>query len=115
MFTGSGFPQRFADIDGSMIDVYQATTQITDESGQSIPTPHRGAARQGAGQQGYYGVVHDQHAHRPSRRTPAPTRSSPRRQARGVPVVSARQMLDWLDGRNASSFGGLGYGPRRAG
>ena len=26
-------------------------------------------------------------------------------QARNVPVVSARQMLDWLDGRNASSFG----------
>ena len=27
--------------------------------------------------------------------------------ARGVPVVSARQMLQWLDGRNASSFGDL--------
>ena len=32
MFTGSGFPQRFADDDGSLIDVYQATTQLTDES-----------------------------------------------------------------------------------
>ena len=28
-------------------------------------------------------------------------------QARGVPVVSAQQMLDWLDGRNGSSFGSL--------
>src|SRR3954470_15803910 len=28
-------------------------------------------------------------------------------QARGVPIVSARQMLDWLDGRNGSSFGAL--------
>ena len=28
-------------------------------------------------------------------------------QARGVPIVSGRQMLEWLDGRNNSSFGGL--------
>ena len=28
-------------------------------------------------------------------------------QARGVPVVSARQMLTWLDGRNRSSFGSI--------
>ena len=27
--------------------------------------------------------------------------------ARGVPVVSAQQMLDWLDGRNGSSFGAI--------
>ena len=32
LLTGSGFPQRFADLDGSTIDVYQAMTQITDES-----------------------------------------------------------------------------------
>ena len=29
--------------------------------------------------------------------------------ARGVPVVSARQMLTWLDGRNGSSFQGLAW------
>ena len=29
--------------------------------------------------------------------------------ARGVPVVSARQMLTWLDGRNGSSFADLGW------
>ena len=37
LFTGSGMPMRFADLDGTMIDVYQATTQMTDESGQSYP------------------------------------------------------------------------------
>ena len=37
VFTGSGFPMRFADVDGSMLDVYQAATQMTDESGQSYP------------------------------------------------------------------------------
>src|SRR6185295_9051616 len=37
MFTGSGMPMRFADLDGTMIDVFQAATQMTDESGQSYP------------------------------------------------------------------------------
>src|SRR5207244_108226 len=36
-FTGSGMPMRFADVDGSAIDVYQATTQMTDESDQTFP------------------------------------------------------------------------------
>ena len=36
MFTGSGMPMRFADLDGSLIDAYQATTQMTDESGRPI-------------------------------------------------------------------------------
>src|SRR5205823_14516568 len=35
MFTGSGFPMRFTNTAGAMIDVYQATTQLTDESGQT--------------------------------------------------------------------------------
>ncbi|MBE2225429.1 MAG: DUF4082 domain-containing protein, partial [Anaerolineae bacterium] len=30
-------------------------------------------------------------------------------QARGVPVITARQMLEWLDGRNTSSFGSLSW------
>ena len=30
-------------------------------------------------------------------------------QARGVPVVSARQMLDWIDGRNNSTFGTIAW------
>ena len=32
MFTGSGMPMRFADLDGSLIDVYQAPSQMTDET-----------------------------------------------------------------------------------
>jgi hypothetical protein len=37
LFTGSGMPMRFADVDGTPIDVYQATTQMQDEDGQSYP------------------------------------------------------------------------------
>src|SRR4029077_14584257 len=29
---------------------------------------------------------------------------------RGIPVVSSKQMLDWLDGRNGSSFGSIAFG-----
>jgi hypothetical protein len=36
LFTGSGMPMRFADIDGTLIDCYQAPTQIPDESGLNI-------------------------------------------------------------------------------
>ena len=32
---------------------------------------------------------------------------------RGVPVVSAAQMLDWLDGRNGSSFRNMSYAGNR--
>ena len=31
-------------------------------------------------------------------------------QARGVPVISAKQMLEWLDGRNGSSFSSILWG-----
>ena len=27
--------------------------------------------------------------------------------ARGVPIVSGKQMLDWIDGRNGSSYGSI--------
>ena len=64
MFTGSGMPMRFADLDGSMIDVYQAATQMTDESGQSYPDEHRLAAQQGARPPGLLRRVHGEHAHR---------------------------------------------------
>ena len=36
--TGAGFPQRFGDLDGSMIDVYQSMTQVTDEMDGILPT-----------------------------------------------------------------------------
>ena len=56
MFTGSGMPMRFADIDGTMIDVYQATTQMTDESGQTFPSTIDTLLDNALGAEGYYGV-----------------------------------------------------------
>ena len=110
MFTGSGMPMRFADLDGSIIDCYQGPTVITDESGQDIPFTINTLLDNAIGAQGYYGAfvvnMHtDTALHTGSEAIIAAA------QAKGVPVVSAKQMLTWLDTRNATVFSGPG-GPR---
>ena len=108
LFTGSGMPMRFADLDGSMIDVYQATTQMTDESGQSFPFTANTLLDRALGSEGYYGAfVANMHTDSPSSSGSDAIVSSAL--ARGVPVVSSRQMLEWLDGRNGSSFDGIAW------
>ena len=88
--------------DGTMIDVYQATTQMTDESGQTFPLHDRHAARQRASAAGLLRRVHREHAHRQRRRTRALGRDRRRRRRRATCRSSRReQMLTWLDGRNA--------------
>jgi hypothetical protein len=106
LFTGSGMPMRFARFDGALVDVYQATTQMTDESGQTYPFTINTLLNRALGPEGYYGVftanMHTDNAvHAGSAAIVASA------QARGVPIVSSLQMLQWLDGRNASSFQNL--------
>jgi hypothetical protein len=105
-FTGSGMPIRLADTDGTIIDVYQAATQMTDESGQTYPFTIDTLLDRALGAPGYYGVftanMHtDSASHAGSDAIVASAK------ARGVPIVSARQMLTWLDGRNGSAFANL--------
>lgn len=106
LFTGSGMPMRFADLDGQMIDVYQATTQMHDEGQQSYPQTIDTLLDRALGVEGYYGAftvnMHTDWAYQAG--WEAIVLSA---QARGVPLVSSRQMLDWLDGRNEATFGGL--------
>ena len=63
MFTGSGFPMRFADTDGSLIDVYQAATQLTDESGIDIPMHIQALLDSALGAGRLLRRLHRQHAH----------------------------------------------------
>lgn len=102
-FTGSGLPMRFADVDGTIIDVYQAPTQMTDESGQSYPFTVNTLLDRALGREGYYGAlvanIHTDHAQ--SAESDAIVTAA---QRRGVPIVSGRQMLQWLDARNGSVF-----------
>lgn len=118
MFTGAGIPMRFAATDGSMYDVYQAATQLPDETfntaasmGAAVSSLLDGAI----GPNEYYGAfttnVHNDTSD-PSAHAPADAIIDAAK-ARGVPVISARQLLEWLDGRNASSFEGVAYADGR--
>jgi hypothetical protein len=107
-FTGSGLPMRFADLDGTMIDVYQATTQMTDESGQSYPFTIDTLLDRALGPTGYYGIF-NANMHTDVVNSPGSDAIVASAKARGVPVVSGRQMLTWLDGRNGSAFAAIGW------
>jgi Domain of unknown function (DUF4082)/Bacterial Ig-like domain/Bacterial Ig domain len=104
LFTGSAMPMRFSGLGGNLIDVYQATTQMTDESGQTYPFTVDSLLDRAVGAEGYYGV-YTVNAHTDVAIIPESTTVIASAKARGVPVVSSRQMLNWLDGRNSSSFG----------
>jgi hypothetical protein len=112
LFTGSGIPMRFAGTDGSLIDVYQAPTQLVDEADATnppndIPLHIAALLDRALGPAGYYGAfTANIHTDRSVDPAVAIVQAA---QARGVPVVSARQLLGWLDGRNGSAFTGLTY------
>jgi hypothetical protein len=105
LFTGSGMPMRFADVDGTMIDVYQGATQMTDESGQSYPFTVDTLLNRALGSEGYYGAfVANLHTSSIPTSLDQIVRSA---LSHHVPVVSGRQMASWLDGRNNSYFSSI--------
>jgi hypothetical protein len=108
LFTGSAMPMRFSALDGSLIDVYQATSQMTDESGQTYPFTIDTLLDRALGAEGYYGA-YTINAHTDAPTTPEASAVVASALARKVPIVSSRQMLTWLDGRNASSFGSIAW------
>jgi hypothetical protein len=109
MFTGSGMPMRFADVDGTLIDCYQAPTQIPDESGLNISNSiNTLLANATDPTKGYYGAfVMNMHTdtaiHVGSDEIIAAAT------ARNIPVISAKQMLTWLDGRNGVKFSNMAW------
>ena len=107
-FTGSAMPMRFADLNGTLIDVYNAPSQMTDESGQTYPFTSDALLSAAVGPQGYYGV-YTVNAHTDTASNPVSDAVLSSAQSRGVPIVSSLQMLNWLDSRNSSSFSGFGW------
>jgi len=101
LFTGSGIPMRFADLDGTRLDVYQGVSQLVNENELAYPDAIATLIDRAQGPEGYYGVfgTHDDY-----RDTAFSDGMITTALAKGVAVVSAAQMLDWLDGRNASSI-----------
>ena len=101
--TGSGEIMRFADTDGTPIDVWQTMSVFTDESNQVYPAYANSVFDNAVGPSGYYGVFttnfHTDHGSHPE--SDAVVAAA---QAHGIPVVSAKQMLTWTDGKDRSSF-----------
>jgi hypothetical protein len=108
LFTGSGMPMRFADLDGSLIDCYQVTTQMTDEAQIDYGPFSAALLNKALGAEGYYGVF-CANMHTDTSFHAGANSIIAEAIARNVPVVSARQMLKWLDGRNGSSFGSFNW------
>ncbi|MEV6302489.1 DUF4082 domain-containing protein [Actinoplanes sp. NPDC051861] len=106
--TGSGMPMRFADVNGGLIDVYQAATQMTDESGQSYPFTTNALLDAALGATGYYGAF-TANMHTDYATTYDSDQVLASAQSRGVPVISGQQLLTWVDGRNASSYSNLAW------
>lgn len=106
--TGSAQPMRFADLDGSLIDVFQAATHLTDESLQRYPQAVDALLDAALGPLGYIGAI-TVNAHTDTATSEVADAVVASATARGVPVVSARQLLGWLDARNASSFADIVY------
>ncbi len=67
---GGGFPMRFADLDGTLIDVYQANTNISDESTQDFADAIDSLLDHALGPEGYYGAFGIEHPHRRARAAP---------------------------------------------
>jgi hypothetical protein len=108
LFTGSGMPMRFADRNGNTIDVYQATTQLPDETTFNYPNDINTLLDNAVGAPGYYSVI-TTNDHTDFTSSPESDSVVSAAQARGVPIVSALQMLQWLDGRNSSTFGSVSW------
>ncbi|MFC0532170.1 Ig-like domain-containing protein [Phytohabitans kaempferiae] len=102
-FNGTAQIMRFADLDGKLIDVWQATTQMTDESGQSYPYTVNTLLDKALGPDGFYSAL-TANMHTDSATSPESNAVVQAALARGVPVVSGRQMLTWLDDRDSSAF-----------
>ena len=98
--TGSGFPMRYADLDGSIIDVYQAPTHLVNET-DATTNSINSLLDKALGPEGFYGVFGARYDYTDGFATQLLNSA----RARDVSLISAQQLLTWLDGRNSSSFG----------
>ncbi|QSQ23342.1 DUF4082 domain-containing protein [Pyxidicoccus parkwayensis] len=111
VFTGSGLAMRFADVDGTPINVYQLATQMTDESGQSYPLHIDTLLANALGTKGYYGAFNaNMHVDSdPSAGASGSAAIIASAQREGVSVITAKQLLTWLDAREATQVSSVAF------
>jgi hypothetical protein len=102
LFTGSGMPMRFADSNGTLIDCYQAPTQIPDESDLDI-TNSINTLLDNAINKGYYGAF-VMNMHTDTAMHIGSDQIITAAMTRQVPVITSKQMLTWLDNRNGTDL-----------
>jgi len=117
LLTGSGIPMRFADTDGSILDVYQGTSDLVNETikvegVQAYVGAINTLLDRALGPEGYYGLFGTHDDFQDEDFLPAVISSAT---SHRVPVIGAKQALTWLDGRNGSSFSAFTWANRRLG
>lgn len=111
--TGSALPMRFATNNGHVLDVVQAATHMNDEAGQPYPATIDAFLDAATGEDGFYGAyVANVHIGREgsnevSREIVTSALS------RGVPIISARQLSEWIRARDRSSATPMGWDGHR--
>jgi hypothetical protein len=101
--TGSGMVMRFADTDGTAIDTWQAHTHMDDEANQQYPATSNALLDGALGVNGFYGYF-TANMHTDFNPWPQSDAIVNSALTRGVPVVSAKQALDFIDGRDRSTL-----------
>jgi hypothetical protein len=104
-FTGSGFPMRLVDRTGRLIDVYQAVTHLSNETGLTVPAGIEAMLDRALGREEFFGTF-GTHYDFTDRFSEHLLRAA---KARDVPLISAQQLLTWLDGRNGSFFSNIAW------
>ncbi|RAX50700.1 hypothetical protein DQ353_03945 [Arthrobacter sp. AQ5-05] len=98
--TGSGLPMRFSDSNDDLINVYQQETHLVDEVFAGHPEAVERLLDRATGSEGFYGAFgthFDFSTGFDSELMEIAIRNS-------IPMVSAKQLLNWTDARNASNF-----------
>ena len=111
---GGGFPMRFADLDGTPIDVYQQNTNLTDESTTNFQTTIDALLDNAVGAAGLLRRVRREHAHR--QRGAASGRRGDRRRRPGAERAGDLLQAAARLGRRPqrSTIRGLGWNARHA-
>lgn len=105
--TGSGLPLRFSDLEGGLIDVYQQATHLVDEVFAGEPHALRRLVERARAPEGYVGAFGTHHDFS----TDFDVELIETARELDVPIVSAQQLLDWTDGRSASTVDHLNRSP----
>jgi hypothetical protein len=98
--TGSGFPMRFADLDGKVLDIYQAATHIVDENGIKYAKSVGYMINKALGPEQFFGMFGTHYDFRDDFLSTAIRIAK----ERGVALISASQALRWIDARSNSRF-----------